>query len=32
MHAGNLARILKPDHFEKMLTFSLINHIRKNKK
>jgi len=31
-HAGNLAKILHPKEFEKMLTFSLVNHIRKNKK
>jgi hypothetical protein len=30
-HAGSLARTLKPKEFEKMLTFSLINHIRKSK-
>jgi uncharacterized protein YukE len=31
-HAGALAGILRPKEFEKMLTFSLINHIKKNKK
>jgi hypothetical protein len=31
-HAGALAKILKPDHFEKMLTVSLVNHIKKSKK
>jgi hypothetical protein len=31
-HAGSLARILRPKEFEKMLTFSLVNHIRKNRK
>jgi hypothetical protein len=32
LHAGSLASILKPKEFEKMLTFSLIDHIKKNKK
>jgi hypothetical protein len=31
-HAGALARILKPDHFERMLKYSLINYVRNNKK
>jgi hypothetical protein len=31
-HAGNLAKILKPDHFERMLKYSLINYVRNNKK
>jgi hypothetical protein len=32
IHAGALARILKPGDFERALTFSLINHIKKSKK
>jgi len=31
-HAGNLAKILHPDHFERMLKYSLINYVRNNKK
>ena len=31
-HAGSLAGILRPKDFERALTFSLINHIRKNRK
>jgi hypothetical protein len=32
IHAGNLARILRPKDFERALTFSLVNHIKKSKK
>lgn len=31
-HAGNMAKILKPKEFEKMLTVSLFNHVKKNRK
>jgi hypothetical protein len=31
-HAGNLAKILHPNEFEKMLKYSLINYVRNNKK